>query len=655
MSYPGITKILTAKKKKRVQGSEEESVVDNVQEEAEVDVPIPVSVNPQVRFLNNQDVRYQRKCSSEGIANAIRVEQGEFAVSSRTGSQTPPIGTHHVNPCVIICVTSNHHYGLAHFDSYRTPDSLDEFFAKFAGDDSLEIQIFGGKPGSDPLRTGTENGSAVIDYLKKKFPDLEPDINPPPEENNLNLVLNPNGVVNIKKFALGLNVQREDGAQMRMRHNVGGIVTAQQSRTQRYMPLNFIEAYTGSDDPVYLDRLSVKALEEFDARPFPGEEGGFTTDPGGFLLTEEMKRAHQLLTDEVAKQRLYMESELAKHVNDQNLREYLIRISPIYIGPQAEVENLKVVKVLEKLCSEPENNSEMVKAKALRMFNEASQYPLMNSLVPILEKQYKLQPGSLTRALNSQWGNINNLAYGVDVVAPNVVEIINTIKSEANPGLALTERLKTNAGTTRSLLTDLSRFYTIDRQTMLNDITAEFNRELAEENNVAKLISVLDQKNDVSRGNILQVLKNHYPTNRVRILERQLNSIWEGAKDPKSVLGELVAKVPPAQSFDWLNEYQELAKSFHTAHLNARLSEELEDLSFHNDQPGVEGVLGEIFKKAIVSVMNKNSAFSQDFQQSSVTCGELTRKIRDFIPYKKDTTALLELETDSTPELTTRN
>ena len=569
---------------KKVSGADE-ALEEDVVEGVDLDVVVKVA-KPNVKFIGERDDKYARGCSVGSVDNAVRVEQGEFAVL-RKSSVAPSIGTHHVTPCVVICVTSNNFFGMAHFDSYRTPGSLEEFFKKFKNDGDVTIKIFGGKPGSDPLRSGNENKDAVLTYIRTHLADAEVQITDP-DGPPINLVFDKDGTVQQNKFAVGIGVDEELGALMRLRHNMGGIVTAQQSRSGHFMPLNFVEAYQGGDQSIYPDRLALKALNAFDPDPIKGEEQGWSTDPGGLVLTEEMRLAHPTIAYEVNAQKIYMDSQLQESVENASLRKKLIDICPIYIGPHAEAENLKTVKILASLCAEKER-PETVIAKALSLFNKASPYPLMSALVSVIETSYKLKKDSLLDALNEKFGDISNLAYGVDIVAPDVVTLINNLRQKENPGLLLTQNLKTNTVDTTKLLSDFSQLYRINGEQLLADVTKEFNKAIAKDENIDKIISTLDQKNTVSKDNVLQVLKNHYSSVKFKFIEKRLDTYWDPAKDPKAALEDIIRKIPPDAEFDWAKEYNDLAKAFHSAHLQTRASEVISGMSFNDKQPGIQG------------------------------------------------------------------
>lgn len=639
MSYKNIPELLK-------EGSQEKLAVEiqsrDVSDVSVVELGNKEPVKSHVKFISDSDELYKRGCRVESVENAVRVEQGEFAVLKKTTS-APLIGTHHVTPCVVICTTSNNYFGMAHFDSYRTPGSLEEFFKKFKNDGTIKLQIFGGKAGSDPLRSGTENKKVVLDYIHSNLSDVDLTITNS-ELSSINLVFEKDGTVQQEKFAVGINVDNELGALMRLRHNIGGMVTAQQCRLGNFMPLNFIEAYQGGEQSIFLDRLALKALKEFDPTPIAGEEQGWSTDPGGYVLTKEMRLAHPIILHEINTQKLYMESQLNDVIGDPVLRKKLIELSPIYIGPEAEIENLKTLKILENLCV-GEESSEVVVSQALLLFNKASPYPLITDLAPVIENAYQLKKDSLIKALNKQFGNINNLAYGVDIVAPDIVKIINEFRHTANPGLVLTQALKDNTVETNMLLRSLSQFYKIDEQQLLDNVTDKFNKAITEDKNVDKIIRALDQKNEISKDSVLQVLKNHYNCNSVkmRFIEKKFDSFWDDAIDPKGALEEIIHKIPPETEFDGAKEYNDLVKAFHSAHLEPREALELRKMSFDDNQPGIKGVMSKILKEAIVAVMSRDSTFAKDYTQTEVACGELTRAIRDSIPYQKETTVELEM------------
>ncbi len=603
MGYKGIHKLLEDEEKSQSLNTSKLQGDDISAKKTEMEHSV-------VTFIGEKDDLYKRGCSVDSVANAVRVEQGEFAVL-RKSSSARPIGTHHVTPCVVICVTSSNYFGLAHFDSYRTPESLAEFFNKFKNDGAVKIQIFGGRPGFDPLRNGTENKQEVLAYIGSNLSNAEVKIIEP-ASSSINLVFDQEGTAQLKKFAVGIEGDKEAGVLMRLRHNVGGIVTAQQSRTESFIPLNFIEAYQGDDQPVFLDRLALKAINEFDARPIAGEEHGWTTDPGGYVLTQEMQYAHEIISYEVKQQKLDMESALQEVVYNAELRKRLVDLCPIYIGPHADAENFKIVQFIKNLYSEHEN-ADSVLSKALILFNKESSYPLLAELVPVIETAYGLHKDSLATALNEQFGTIDNLAYGVDVVAPNIVFIINDLRQKANPGLMLAQQLQTHSVDTRTLLANLCKFYKIQEHDLLTEITQEYNSALAEDNNIDKIISELDNKNSLSKDNILQILSRHYTCVKMRMINKLFERYWEAAIDPKAALEEVISKIPPEVPFNWKREYNELAKAFHSAHLQTREAQDLIELSLDETQSGVKGVINKIFKDAIITVMSRNPVFEADY------------------------------------------
>lgn len=611
---------------KRISGSQSSSA-DSSHEEK--------SADNWVEFIRKHNELYERGCDVKGVENAIRVEQGEFSVLKKTNN-SPCIGTHHVTPCVVICVIGNLFFGMAHFDSYRTTGSLEEFFKPFKNDGTLQIKLFGGKLGSDPLRSGDENKTTILNYIQQHLSafsllEITPEMTP------IDLILMQNGDVEQRKFAVGINVHEQTGALMRLQHSIHAIIIAQQSRSGDYIPVNLIKAFEGDKQTIFVDRLALKALKEFDTTPIEGEEQGWTVDPGGYTLSQEINYAHSIISSKVHNAKTFIESGLYQQQVDISLQQKLIDISPVYIGLNAEDENLNIVNTLIDLCSNNKDEQTIVN-EALLFFNQVSSYPLMKNLVSTIETAYAMEQNSLMRELTKKFGNIEPLAYGVDIVTPNIVEIINQLRQTKNHGLVLTQQLKTHCENTQMLISSLSTFYSLEEQPLLLDITAAFNQQIATDETTDQIIAALDEKNSISKNNILQAIEICYSGTKKKLLNRKLNEIWETAISPKNALQSLT-HLFPEQSFDLMNnEYNALAKTVHKAHLQERESTEIINISFHDRQTGIQKVMGTTLKNVIVHVMSKNTLFCNDYAQEEVTEATFIRTIRHDIPYKKDTT-----------------
>lgn len=104
------------------------------------------------------------------VDEAVRVEQGEYIIIKIDNRDIKGIGTHHVNPCIVICIKTDEYYGMIHFDSYSTESNLKKVLDLFTGK-IKEVIILGGKIGSEALRSGHETMDIVVrtldDYVNK--------------------------------------------------------------------------------------------------------------------------------------------------------------------------------------------------------------------------------------------------------------------------------------------------------------------------------------------------------------------------------------------------------------------------------------------------------------------------------------------------------
>lgn len=591
-----------------------------------------------ITFFQKTDEQYQEGCKVKIVSNAVRVEQGEYAVLKRS-EYSPPIGTHHVTPCVIICVQSQNYFGLAHFDSYRNPYDLESFFKPFEGEQTVQVQIFGGKQGSDPLRTGNENKTEVIKYVGSFLPKASIAVTPPPETGFLDLVFYPDGKIKEKEFCTGLGITETHGAKMRLVHNLGGIVTAQQSRSGQFIPLNFTEAYTGTKQPFLLDRLDMKLFHDFDPSPIKGEEQSWTLDPGGYLLGQEMKLGYQLIKEEISNQQKIMEKLISEFISDEELRKKIISASPIYIGEGAEEANVDIVKLLANIYETTDKES--VYPEFLLQVNKLSPYPLVTDIIPEVAKLYQIKDEHLKQSLGDKFGNYSNLAYGVDITANDLASIIQSLIIKQRPGIYFIQQLKDNlqdenVKNTGDFMKHLGDIYSFNSKKMLTEICDEYNQELKKEENINAIIEALDEKNELSKGHVLQVLQSTYSPMYFKVIStKYFNDIWDEAKSPVAALEAVIFKFQPPSESDLKSEYLNLAKIFHLAHLKPLSPEDIQNMAFDDKIPGIAGVTAGILKKTIINVLGKNNEFQKDFEAEKIDSIALTKKLRDHMPYKK--------------------
>src|SRR5437868_6447636 len=112
-----------------------------------------------IAIIKTSDETYSASKCIPLAPNAVRVEQGEYAVVS-TNRHISAVGTHNVNQCVVLYVRNESAklHGLAHVDGHTEIISLKNFFDECGDMRALSgIQIFGGGGSisslDDPKRT----------------------------------------------------------------------------------------------------------------------------------------------------------------------------------------------------------------------------------------------------------------------------------------------------------------------------------------------------------------------------------------------------------------------------------------------------------------------------------------------------------------------
>lgn len=594
-----------------------------------------------VTNIRGIDIEYEKATRSQGVINTVRVEQGEYIVLPKS-SPISGIGTHHVNPCIVVCVIGETDYGLVHFDSYRDSRSLELFFKPFMHDHSIKIKILGGKEGLDPLRSGFENKIEVVDFIKKYLPNANSEIITFTSPGSLNCVFYKTGEINTDQFACGINSYKKEGLIMRLFHNIGGIITAVQSRTSFYVPLLLREAYYGVSYPFLLDYLALNALEKYDPGTLEEDLDGWATDAGGVVLAAEIRMAFYFVMNQVEEQRALMVEKLNTDISELIFCEKLISMVPVYVGLGAEDANERIVNVIKNLYYV--NNSEVLVSTVRVEFNKVFRYPLMKDVLSIVSEFYNV---TLTY-LYANFNNLDNLSYGVDVNSEILVSILNKAIEESNPNLRVIKILKLESPMSvlidaNNLIVKLCEAYSLNVANTKEKICACYYELIRLEENKIRILNSLGSKTEQSYETLRIVIELHYRESHRRIALKKLPTIWNNSNSIEDVLTILLGQVPLNEEQSFINKYYELMGVIHEAHLQFITVKQLETISFNYHDDGVKGVIGSLVNQSIIQVMQQSPQFIKDMTHQTVTSASLTRVIRDKLPYQGDVNGLEDI------------
>lgn len=654
MSYQDIAKILQDQKEKQANEAKAESEAlltgeETSQETKEIEFTTEgdskknlEEAHEFVKKIIGLDEQYVLGTKATPIKNAIRVEQGEY-ITQPLSATSPPIGTHHISPCIAICAMSESHFGMAHFDSYRIPESLREFFESFQKDANTTIRLLGGEEGMDPLRTGSENREQILKYIAATLPDAKVTSESKPDAGFIECVFYPDGEIKKGQFAVGIQIHQEEAAKMRLIHSMGGLVSAFESRTKSFIPLNLVQAFDGSLKPVLIDRLEQRVLKEHNPGTDEEINLGWASDSGGTCLGKEMKEGFILITEEVQKERDWIDDQLSSVIENKGLREKCLQEIPLYIGPNAKEANHSIIEVITSIYHSTDS-PDVFLSEIRRVFNEQSQYPMLRNLLPDLAQAMNISEEMLASNLKARFGELESLAYGVDVTSNDIVEVVKeltAVNKEALPLLDTLKKAETDLGehSFGEIINKVCAGYGLNAQEVSHDITKQYNHRLTLATNKEKILGACVEKNDSVKNNILQILQNEYGA-RFPLIKKRLELLWndERRQNPQEIFEIVIGQIPhPRANEELIEEFQRLNAVIATSHLSPVDSDSLMSSSMRLRENKVGSILFTILKDSALSVLNETPGVKEDMSQRCLDEGQLTKVIREKIPYQNPT------------------
>jgi hypothetical protein len=529
--------------------------------------------SPEVEEARDEYSWSSGYAASRGVVerpDAIRVEQGEYAVTSASSS-IGVVGTYNVEQCrVVYAVNPNTSlHGIAHVDGHTEVSSLGKFFEELSGNKSdIKITLLGSTSRTiSGLNNSRNNIAKVDDYLR--YAGFKADQIYSEETRHLkDFVIDASGTISEGIATHGVE-DRPLSVLPEVKRQGGWLGTYSLSR-----------ATDAIDSTILLDQRAIVQLKEYERNPEKDRAEGIrdprdTTDYR--LYDESIPKVIDLWNASVDE---IMEMNSNSKIDPAELRE-MIKSTPIHIGEGSDTKNTPVVDIMNssatleelqtRLLSQTQNTSTILDAIkiAKRFDHELDEAKILSDIT----KSYNDEHG--TRLTPQQ---ISNKSYGAEIR----IETFNDILSENSPTLKALMILNSQGGyssSTRKAYSLKEAFEAADifhKQDVLHRAIDTFNESLsikpseddikqAFDFGVAKLKLTINSKDQQRLAINLQRIstEDNLRDNIERILPKTIT-------DKKGLLDEICNKLDKIVS-------EEVLKTKKSIKYNAVQSEFLEE------------------------------------------------------------------------------